>query len=88
MDTINDLDYLNKFSFPHHMETPHKNLASIGPVSEEKMSENVDTHTRTHAHTHIYTYIQFKACHINEKSLKCNCTSIFDLSFSLILAVH
>ena len=32
------------------------NLAWIGPVvSEEKMFENVDTHT--HIHTHIHTYI-------------------------------
>ena len=32
------------------------NLTSISPVvSEEKMFENVDTHT--HIHTYIYTYI-------------------------------
>ena len=44
-----DHDILKELSFPRPTESPHKNLASVGPVpSEKKMFENVDRWTTYH----------------------------------------
>ena len=66
-----------------HRSYIHEN--PITPMEEEVLSF---VWWQNHPFEKNQRLIQFKVCHINEKSLKDNWKSIFDLSISLILTVH